>query len=295
MKRLFLLCLLALFLQPVFAQKTNQCGFILPPDARASNFVSPYEAGKVITQILETINWKSNFVIQEQTGINNAYATIQNNKRYIIYDNIFFNNLDRYTGTQWASISVLAHEMGHHYLNHVFTGTNPARELEADFFSGYVLAKMGASLNDATIAIQSVSPSTPSASHPGKSVRVDAITRGWNYEGGPNPSNPSTTPASPTPKPQQTPPPNTSEEGWISLYLYGNADMTVYLSDDGRNYSPAPLNTRQPFVFRYEIYNYGFLRFVNSSQATTYKLVHGKDYAIIWNRKTNAWTVVVVQ
>jgi hypothetical protein len=70
--------------------------------------------------------------------------------------------------------------------------------------------------------------------------------------------------------------------------------MTVYLSDDGKKFTEAPLNTSQPFVFKFEIYNYGWLRFSNDSRAKTYRLDHGKDYAIIWSRRSNNWTVIQV-
>lgn len=70
--------------------------------------------------------------------------------------------------------------------------------------------------------------------------------------------------------------------------------MTVYLSDDGRQFTPAQVKTNQPFVFKYEVYDYGWLRFGNDRNARTYKLYHGRDYAIVWSRRLNNWTVVEV-
>lgn len=293
MKKLVLL--LVLFSQVSFAQQVNQCGILIPPPSLINNFISVYEAGGYVRRILDSINWKENFTLMEQNGINNAYATIIQNRRVIIYDNRFLTALDQYSRTNWASVSVLAHEIGHHYENHLFTGTGstPAKELEADYFSGYALAKIDASLAEATAALERIAPIQGNSSHPGRAARVDAIRRGWYYAKGINPSS-TTTVRPPVPQPQQNPPPPANDADWIHLALYGNKEMTVYLSDDGRNYSPVQLNTRQPFVFKYEIYNYGFIRLVNSSRATTYKLMHGKDYSIIWNRKTSNWTVVEV-
>src|SRR3990170_47680 len=128
MKQLFLI--LGLFIhQFSVAQRVNQCGIIIPPKSLQSNFSSVYEARDYINTMLDSINWKENFNIQEQNGINNAYATIIRNRRYIIYDNDFLENLDSYAGTKWASVSVLAHEMGHHYRNHVVdaTGSTPLK------------------------------------------------------------------------------------------------------------------------------------------------------------------------
>ncbi|HVF81581.1 MAG TPA: M48 family metalloprotease [Flavisolibacter sp.] len=277
------------------AQKVNQCGIIIPPASVKSNFNSVYEAREYVTTMLDSINWKENFLIQEQNGINNAYATIIRNKRYIIYDNDFLENLDSYANTKWASISVLAHEMGHHYRDHVVDrqGSTPPKELEADYFSGYVMAKLGASANEAMAAMQKIASSTASTTHPAKADRLKSILQGWNYASGVSNTN-SGGNGRPAPQPQQTPPPSAPDASWIYLSLYGNTNMNVYLSDDGKNYNAAALETTQPFVFKFDVYNYGWLRFSNDSRARSYKLLHGKDYAVIWSRRTNSWTVVEV-
>jgi hypothetical protein len=281
--------------QVASAQRVNQCGFIIPPASTQSNFQSVYEAGAYVDRMLDSINWQENFNIREQAGINNAYATIIRNQRYIIYDNSFLENLDNYARTKWASLSVMAHEMGHHYRNHVvdLQGSTPAKEIEADYFSGYVMAKMGASLNEALAAMQQIASERASTTHPAKSNRLTAITQGWNYAkgiansaGSPNPT--------PAPQPQQTPPPASNDASWIYLSLYGNNEMTVYLSDDNKTFTPVPLKTTQPFVFKFDIYNYGWLRFSNNANARRFQLQHGRDYAIIWSRRSNNWVVTAV-
>lgn len=296
MKRLLLIVsLLSTYFAP--AQQVNQCGIVVPPQRLSSSFSSVYEASQYVNVMLDSINWKENFSLREQNGINNAYATIIRNKRYIVYDNNFLENLDAYAKTKWASISVLAHEMGHHYRNHVIDaqGSTPPKELEADYFSGYVMAKLGATMNEALAAMEQIASPRASSTHPAKADRLAAITRGWNYAKGVSTtgSGTPTTPV-PAPQPQQNPPPPANDASWIYLSLYGNSDMTVYLSDDGKNFSAAPLSISQPFVFKFEIYNYGWLRFTNSSNAKTYRLYHNKDYAIVWSRRTNSWTVVEV-
>jgi len=70
--------------------------------------------------------------------------------------------------------------------------------------------------------------------------------------------------------------------------------MTVYLSDNGKDYSPVELNTTKPFVFKFEIYNYGWLKFSTGSASKAFKLLHGQDYAIVWSRRKNGWTVIPV-
>jgi hypothetical protein len=98
-----------------------------------------------------------------------------------LYNPNFINQLDRASGNRWASISVLAHEVGHHLEGHTETGqgSNPTIELEADEFSGYALRKMGASLSDAQSAMQLIASQRASSTHPGKHNRLEAIEDGW--------------------------------------------------------------------------------------------------------------------
>lgn len=296
MKKLLLALLLFGSSLGLMAQKENQCGFIKPPASLRSNFASVYEAGSYINMMLKSINWQQNFQVMEQNGINNAYATIIRGQRYIVYDNNFLERLDSYAGTKWASISVLAHEMGHHYYNHVLTasGSTPPTELQADYFSGYVMAKMGATLQEAEAAMSKIASPVTSSTHPAKADRLQAITRGWNQAEG---ATTQTAPSYPQPAPQTQPQQreeNTDDGTWIHLSAYGNANMNVYLSDDGRNYSIAEVKAGQPFVFKYEVYNYGWLRFGNDRSGRTYRLYHGKDYAVVWSRRLNNWTVIEV-
>ncbi|MEO5946438.1 MAG: hypothetical protein ABIP79_06445 [Chitinophagaceae bacterium] len=283
------------------AQKITGCGFKVPPRSTTkTNFSSVYEAKTILQNMLDIIQWKENFSIREQNGIRNAYATIINSVRWIIYDNNFLEDIDAYTSTKWASISVLAHEMGHHYYNHVVSssGSTPPKEIEADAFSGYVMSKYGASLNESIAAISAISADRASSTHPAKKDRINAITRGWNSANettGPNP-NPTPTP-NPTPAPTPAPSPTNvpaDDASWIALTIQSDKDEQVMLSDDGKNYQAAVIKKDQSFVFLFEIYKYGWLKLPYYNGYRVYKLMHGKDYTILWNRRTKNWTVVEV-
>ena len=284
---------------PIMGQKVTGCGFKVPPRSLKGEFSSVYEARDILRSMLEAIQWKENFRIREQNGIRNAYATIINSIRWIVYDNNFLEDIDAYTSTKWSSISVLAHEMGHHYHNHVVTssGSTPSKELEADNFSGFVMEKLGATLQQSLAAMQAIASDRASATHPAKKDRLNAISNGWNSASGtagptPSPTEPQP-PANPTtPDPGSTTPAN--DPSWIGLTMYSNTSETVLLSDDGKNFQQAELKPGEPFVFKFEIYNYGWLRLNYYNGYRTFKLVHGKDYAIIWNRRTNNWTVAEV-
>lgn len=298
----------------IFAQKITGCGFKVPPRSLITKFQSVYEARDILKNMLDTIQWKENFNIREQNGIRNAYATIINQQRWIVYDNDFLEDLDAYTSTKWASISVLAHEMGHHYYNHVVssTGSTPPKEIEADAFSGYVMAKLGATLEQSIAAMKAIATDQGSSSHPGKTDRVNAITKGWNAAKASVANNPNNLPGNTNPAPDSRPAPspgypspvpptnsgNTStpqnDPSWIALTVQSNKTETVLLSDDGRNFQQVQIPAGQAFVFKFEIYSYGWLRLKYFNGYRTFKLRHGKDYSILWNRRGNNWTVVEV-
>ncbi len=324
MKKLVFALAVLLLVSPVVtqAQKVTGCGFKVPPRSLRSNFASVYEAKEIINNMLNLINWQENFTVREQNGIRNAYATIINRARWIVYDNNFLEDLDAYTATKWASISVLAHEIGHHYYDHVVSssGSVPPKEIEADAFSGYVLAKMGATLQQSIAAMQAIASDRASSSHPARADRVAAITRGWNQAqpgqqapntnpgtdpgntGNTRPTRPTTNPGTTTPAPQPGPQPGpggmqtdpNTDPSWIWLTVQSNKEEVVLLSDDGRNFQQVPIKAGQPFVFKFEIYNYGWLRLPYFNGYRTYQLSHGKDYSILWNRRAGNWVLVEI-
>ena len=298
MKRIGAIICVFLFVQIVVVYSqggVNSCGWKIPSKSFiTSRFSSVYEASDIVNTMLDTIKWKENFVLKEQNGINNAYATIVRNQRYIVYDNDFLENIDAYAATKWASISIMAHEMGHHYYNHVVSaqGSTITKEIEADAFSGYVMNRMGATLAQSEAAMLKIASDKASQTHPGKQDRLAAITRGWNQaraerEGG----NAGNANGSNTGTPSET---ATGDGSWIGLSMQSAKNETVYLSDDGKTYQPAEIKMGEPFVFKFEVYNYGWLRLPYYNGNRTFKLLHGKDYVIVWNRRTKNWTVTEV-
>ena len=288
------------------AQKITGCGYKIPPRSLKTSFQSVYEAKEVVNSMLNVIDWKENFNLREQNGIQNAYATISRGQRFIVYDNNFLEDIDAYAKTKWASISIMAHEMGHHYYNHVVSGqgSNVPSEIEADAFSGYILQKEGASLEFALAAMMAIGTDRASSTHPAKSDRLAAITRGWNAAK----ANTSATVANSGSQTNNTPPPTPTTGGntgntqtdpqtdpsWIALSIQSSKDETVQLSDDGKTYQPAIIKTGQAFVFKYEIYQYGFIKLPYYNGFRTFKLFHGKDYSILYNRRNKNWTVVEI-
>jgi Peptidase family M48 len=323
MKKILFFFVCCSFIQSSIAQtqKVNQCGYIIPkrPLFR-NNFQSVYEARDIVKSMLDTIKWKENFSIREQNGSNNAFATVISGKRWIIYDNVFLESIDEYAATKWASISVLAHEVGHHKYNHVLSGKGSTvpTEIEADDFSGYVMARLGATLPQSVAAIQTIATEKASATHPAKKDRVTAITKGWNRAAAEMKAGGATTGGGTTGtggtgntgtgntgsgntgngntgtggNNTQTDP--ATDPTWISLSMQNTQTESVLLSDDGKNFQAAEMKPGTPFVFKFEVYQWGWLKLKYYNGYRVFKLLHGKDYAILYNRRTKNWTVVEV-
>ncbi|MCF2446319.1 hypothetical protein L0657_20340 [Dyadobacter sp. CY345] len=158
------------------------CGYNYKPNQKVLTLYLPREREiNQINSILKYSGLTSNFTIYS-APIENAVATIIDNKRFILYDPKLLSYSDHKSGSYWSSMSILAHEIGHHLSGHTISNNSSGfnEELEADKFSGFILYKLGASLFQATAAIKTLGSETASNTHPAKYQRIDAITIGWN-------------------------------------------------------------------------------------------------------------------
>jgi hypothetical protein len=142
-------------------------------------------AQEVIQMILSVVGLKPNFEIRA-ANVPNAAAVIIEKKRYILYNKKFISAINSASGNSWAGISIIAHEIGHHLNGHTLSsgGSRPDIELEADEFSGFVLNKLGATLDDAQAAMSIAASQKASHTHPARKDRLIAIANGWKNAGG---------------------------------------------------------------------------------------------------------------
>ncbi len=154
-----------------------------PPDLSQG---SGAEGTRVVAEIMKYTGLPQNFdVVRGQ--VPNAAAVIVAGpdripRRVIAYNPQFMGDVTRATkNNNWAPVSIMAHEIGHHLSGHTIVpgGSQPPIELEADKFSGFVLYKMGASLQDSLKAIETLVPEQDGQTHPGRRKRVAAIAEGW--------------------------------------------------------------------------------------------------------------------
>ena len=147
-------------------------------------FASDRHAEQTIEDICRAAGVAQKFEVHAYSH-NNAAALVrwtpEGQRRFILYGSNFMRDMEQKTGTKWAPISIMAHEVGHHVNSHTFggQGDRPELELEADIFSGGVLQKLGASLEEAQAAMRLYAPEKGNLSHPGKAARLQAIYSGW--------------------------------------------------------------------------------------------------------------------
>jgi hypothetical protein len=160
----------------------NMQAILAKKPSLASGFSSVSEARSIINDIMDVSDIQQNFRVESTTQVDNAAAVIYMGTRYILYNPSFIDGLDNAARDKWASISVIGHEIGHHLLGHTLDGRGSQipKELEADEYSGLVLRRMGASLQQAQLAMKLIASPYASATHPGESDRLAAIARGWN-------------------------------------------------------------------------------------------------------------------
>ena len=141
---------------------------------------------QVVAEIMKYTGLPANFVVVEGKVPNAAAVIMQGSdqvpRRVIAYNPAFMGQVIEATkSNNWAPVSIMAHEIGHHLSGHTIVpgGSQPPIELESDKFSGFVLYKMGAPLADAQRAIATLIPEADGETHPGRRKRLAAIANGW--------------------------------------------------------------------------------------------------------------------
>lgn len=151
-------------------------------------FSTNKDADQALERILSVTGLAKNFILMPCDNVNNASAINYKGIRYILYNKDFMKIIVDNTDS-WSNISILAHEIGHHLNAHTI-GTEEIPtlsqrrkwELEADEFSGFIMYKLGATLEEAQEAVSLVSTNDDDtySTHPSKDKRLAAIKKGYN-------------------------------------------------------------------------------------------------------------------
>lgn len=155
-------------------------------NAVTSCFSDTAETGRasihnMLTEIINATGLQPNFEVRK-ANVLNIEASITRRKRYILYNPEFMEKIDRLSDDKWNSMALLAHEVGHHLNGHTIKkrGSHHAAELEADEFAGFVLARLGATLEQAQKVMLYIASEHGSRTHPSRDLRMKAIQKGWS-------------------------------------------------------------------------------------------------------------------
>lgn len=164
----------------------------------SNNFSNSRAADEALDEIVGVIGVSKTFVLQACENVSNASALTVLGVRYIFYNPSWMNDL-MYSG-DWVNKFILAHEVGHHVNNHTVDAAlliggmvdnntslseSKYQELQADEFAGFVLGRLGATLNETLAAVNNLSNDDDTYStHPKRDKRISAVTKGYKNSGG---------------------------------------------------------------------------------------------------------------
>lgn len=146
-----------------------------------SSQVNSSDLNQLLNEILSMANLKTGFELKEAKVLN-IEASMSHGKKYILYNPAFIESLNSATkNNKWAIMTLLAHEIGHHMSGHTSRrgGNKLALELQADEFAGFIMQKMGATLQQSQNVMFYISKTEDSKTHPARSSRITAIEKGW--------------------------------------------------------------------------------------------------------------------
>jgi len=135
---------------------------------------------EVVQEIENKLGFDVPITVYIASEEDNCFATIASGgKRVLIADQLFLNHLNTGAGTKWAAISVIAHEIGHHIAGFNRHPSQLDSELDADYWSGYALQKLGASEAASIKCIMRYGTDQDSDSHPNRFKRAETIKLGY--------------------------------------------------------------------------------------------------------------------
>jgi len=223
--------------------------------ASSSGFMSEQDVERLIGEMLAMQGLKNRYIVVGCQSVTNCIATVDKDKRPVILFNPAFlqrvqklhfseSDLPVIGERDWPTLTILAHELGHHMNNHL---TNPlpdatrrGMELEADETAGFLLYLMGGQLEQGRLAFREASE-TGSYTHPPRAQRHEALGRGYADAAKRFPRNRGGGGTDPRPDPVKPGPVNPSRVSFASVAIGSQVWMAENLNVDRfRNGDPIP-------------------------------------------------------
>ncbi|MFZ1686474.1 MAG: hypothetical protein WAU70_03570 [Flavobacteriales bacterium] len=138
-------------------------------------------AKEAVHRIVRQSGLLPNFTVREDEQVPTAIAYIKGRERIIAYNPAFISSILDSSHTDWAAVSILAHEIAHHLLGHTLDpeALHPGDELACDRYSGFILQRLGVPLEESLAAIAVAGNVHGTRNHPPKHARSAAIQQGW--------------------------------------------------------------------------------------------------------------------
>ncbi len=161
----------------------------------AKNMMTDKDVENMITQMLEKFEIRNRYIVMACSQVENCQATLYKGKPYILYNPEFLNKVKRLNFSEnslpgaddkdWETLTIIAHELGHHINNHLINPLPDARgrdmELEADQTAGFIIYLMGGTLSQAqSVYYNSNISEEGSYLYPPRKQRLESIAKGWN-------------------------------------------------------------------------------------------------------------------
>ena len=137
------------------------------------------EAEAILNTLIKVTDFSDTIIHLRASDVGLAVALVDNQKRYIIYDETFIKKAKK-KGDEWAIYFVFAHELGHHFYGHTLLGIDErlTREMLADEFAAKTLAKLGATQTQTLAALQFFNEKR-TETHPSKATREQIMIVNW--------------------------------------------------------------------------------------------------------------------
>ncbi|HET6995808.1 MAG TPA: hypothetical protein VFI06_12540 [Chitinophagaceae bacterium] len=150
---------------------------ILPDSSLLQGDINP----EMLEEVMNVVGLHQDIELKKAKVLN-IEASVSHGKRYVLYNPEFISWITKLTKSRWAAMALLAHEVGHHLNGHTLKkgGSRPALELEADEFAGFILHRLGASLEESQEVMKYIARPEITDTHPARASRMLAIQGGWN-------------------------------------------------------------------------------------------------------------------
>ncbi len=146
------------------------------------------EVEKAVEEVLKFAGYLPKTIKAQPAQVSNTtICWSKEGEIYFLYNRgwVFRINGDSSNQTRkWINSFLVAHQLAHINFAHILKslGSNPQMELEAYEYAGEILAKMGATLEQAQLALSSpLMQSEGSVTHPPTKQGLEAVEKGWKW------------------------------------------------------------------------------------------------------------------